>query len=293
MYEEDFKKAGKLFREIRKGNHISGQELAQGIISYSSLNKFEVGKNHLTFLDLARLLKRMNVDLDSFYEQVASTKEIDLSLRGRYGQFLREVRRDYEANDLSTIETNAKQLQEDFGHDGNVLNLIELTTLAALIKESEGRFHLKETIVEQLEDHFMQLQNWDAFNLSVFNNTAPLASTKMIEVVAKELVYKDQVGPLHSNILTTLTNIVDLLFRKNQQKEAKAMLAKVKHLLGKDEPLLLVRFKVQFLENLFELDIEKGRDKNRILIQQLRDLGADRLASSYEDYLQKYLSSNK
>lgn len=89
MYEEDFKKAGKLFREIRKSNHISGQELAKGIISYSSLNKFEVGKNHLTFLDLARLLKRMNVDLDSFYEQVSSTREDDISLRGWYGRFLR------------------------------------------------------------------------------------------------------------------------------------------------------------------------------------------------------------
>lgn len=184
-------------------------------------------------------------------------------------------------------------MQEDFGHDGHVLNLIKLTTLAALIKESEGRFHLKETIVEQLEDHFMQLENWDAFNLSVFNNTAPLASNQMMEVISKELVYQDQASPLHSNILITLTNIADLLFRRGQQEEAKTTLAKVKHLLGKDEPLLLVRFKVQFLENLFESDTEKAHDKNRVLIRQLRDLGADRLASSYEDYLQKYLSPKK
>ncbi|WP_143795995.1 helix-turn-helix domain-containing protein, partial [Oenococcus oeni] len=52
MDKNTVNQAGIVFQKLRKQRHLSTKKLAKGILSVSSVNKFETGKTKLSFFKL-------------------------------------------------------------------------------------------------------------------------------------------------------------------------------------------------------------------------------------------------
>ncbi|MHA5131159.1 helix-turn-helix domain-containing protein [Oenococcus oeni] len=280
---ETFKKAGLVFKKIRKQRKISISSLSEGIISPSSISKFEEGRTQLSFINLSQLLMRMHVNLDEFYCKVYAG-QVD-----SYTSFLNQINYIYQNNDLPALKKIANEKISHFKVDSNFDNLIESSSVCALIRRADPSFHVDSEIKKSLFDYLDKVEHWDFIEFSVFNNCMLIFDNEMIESALKEMLYLnlDNNPKNISRIVSAFSNAIDIFYRRKDYQKAKLLLGQIEKIVD-DQSDLINRFKQKFFDNLLSLNEKQAEKDNCFLIEFLRLVGSNSLATSYEKYIEKY-----
>ncbi|EFD89239.1 Rgg/GadR/MutR family transcriptional regulator [Oenococcus oeni] len=284
MDKNTVNQAGIVFQKLRKQRHLSTKKLAKGILSVSSVNKFETGKTKLSFFKLGSLLKRMDISLDDYYEQIESE-----TLSDSYNHFLNKIEPIYQGNDLLTLKAIAKE--ETSKNNEEFINLIKTASLISFIKKIDSNYLVEDMIVKKISQYLMSVEYWNSFELVILKNCLIILTCPMIKVLAKELIYLSaQLNDRNrsDNFLSAITNMVDILYRREDYQSAKELLFCLEKIsLNQDQ--LVIKFKISFMRNLLTLTNQKAKRANRQLIKSLRSIDSNYLASSYESYMDKYM----
>ncbi|MDN6968483.1 helix-turn-helix domain-containing protein [Oenococcus sp. UCMA 17063] len=277
------KKSGRIFKQIRKQRNISISSLSEGIISPSSISKFEEGKTQLSFINLSQLLMRMHVNLDEFYCKT-HTGQVD-----SYTSFLIRINYLYHSNDLPALKKIASEKISNFKTDKNFDNLIESSSICSLIKEIDSSFQVEIEIKKDLFNYLDKVEHWDFIEFSVFNNCMRIFDNEMIESALKEMLYLnlDNNPKNISRIVSTFSNAIDIFYRREDYQKAKLLLGQIEKIVD-DQSDLINRFKQKFFDNLLSLNEQQAQKNNCFLIEFLRTVGSNSLASSYEKYIEEY-----
>ncbi|OIL00271.1 XRE family transcriptional regulator [Oenococcus oeni] len=284
MDKNTVNQAGIVFQKLRKQRHLSTKKLAKEILSVSSVNKFETGKTKLSFFKLGSLLKRMDISLDDYYEQIESE-----TLSDSYNHFLNKIEPIYQGNDLLTLKAIAKE--ETSKNNEEFINLIKTASLISFIKKIDSNYLVEDMIVKKISQYLMSVEYWNSFELVILKNCLIILTCPMIKVLAKELIYLSaQLNDRNrsDNFLSAITNMVDILYRREDYQSAKELLFCLEKIsLNQDQ--LVIKFKISFMRNLLTLTNQKAKRANRQLIKSLRSIDSNYLASSYESYMDKYM----
>ncbi|PDH90144.1 XRE family transcriptional regulator [Oenococcus oeni] len=284
MDKNTVNQAGIVFQKLRKQRHLSTKKLAKGILSVSSVNKFETGKTKLSFFKLGSLLKRMDISLDDYYEQIESE-----TLSDSYNHFLNKIEPIYQGNDLLTLKAIAKE--ETSKNNEEFINLIKTASLISFIKKIDSNYLVEDMIVKKISQYLMSVEYWNSFELVILKNCLIILTCPMIKVLSKELIYLSaQLNDRNrsDNFLSAITNMVDILYRREDYQSAKELLFCLEKIsLNQDQ--LVIKFKISFMRNLLTLTNQKAKRANRQLIKSLRSIDSNYLASSYESYMDKYM----
>ncbi len=284
MDKNTVNQAGIVFQKLRKQRHLSTKKLAKGILSVSSVNKFETGKTKLSFFKLGSLLKRMDISLDDYYEQIESE-----TLSDSYNHFLNKIEPIYQGNDLLTLKAIAKE--ETSKNNEELITLIKTASLISFIKKIDSNYLVEDMIVKKISQYLMSVEYWNSFELVILKNCLIILTCPMIKVLAKELIYLSaQLNDRNrsDNFLSAITNMVDILYRREDYQSAKELLFCLEKIsLNQDQ--LVIKFKISFMRNLLTLTNQKAKRANRQLIKSLRSIDSNYLASSYESYMDKYM----
>ncbi|MCV3296729.1 Rgg/GadR/MutR family transcriptional regulator [Oenococcus kitaharae] len=276
--------AGRLFRKKRKSKGLSTKEISEGIVASSSVNKFEVGKIGLSFFNLSDLLVKMDISLDDFYQEVSDQNPSRYNVNSRYSHFLTEISSVYQTDDFATLEKIAVEEEQAYFHEKSLLNLAKAATVISLIKNFNSDYVYNNALQDDIEDYLMKTDNLNSFYLSVFNNTAALLTTPALISIYEDCLYQ---RPDDENVLAVMINLVDISYRRKDYQDAKKILGQLEKLISNNQNLLLARFKLTFFKNLLYHSREAAQ-RNQILIDALRYIGSNNIASSYSEYMKKY-----
>lgn len=277
MDQDITNKASQLFRELRQEHNLSVAQLGSGIVSPSTINKFEAGKSQPSFFNLSKLLKRMAINLDDFYDQVEGN-----SLLTSYRKFLDSFEKVYQENDLPTLKKISQEKTEGYLKQADFDHLIQAATASSLTNGISQENTCDPIVQTAIRDYLMKIKHWNQLEISIFNNCLFLLTDQMIQAITTELLQSEQVT------VTTLINIVDFFYEQQNYQQANKLLVQVQKLpINQND--LITRFKVQFMTNLLTLNELSARKQNQQLINHtLRSLGSNSLASSFEVYMTKY-----
>lgn len=278
MDKNAVKTAGAVFHQLRKQRDLPIGKLSNGIVSISSINKFESGKTRLFFLKLASLLERMDVNLDEYYQRIKPK-----TLSDNYDKFLNRVKGIYRENDLPTLK---KMVEKEPDKDDDLINLIRRATIISLIKDINDSYPVDQSTVEKLHDYLINVEYWGSFEISILNNNSLLLTSAMLKTIAKELLYLQSKND-SEELFSALINIIDVLYRRNDYKSARDIL-KILENFSLNQEKLIIRFRLTFMKNLLTLNREQAKQGNDHLIESLRSVGSNSMASFYENYMNKY-----
>ncbi|OLQ37816.1 XRE family transcriptional regulator, partial [Oenococcus oeni] len=208
---------------------------AKGILSVSSVNKFETGKTKLSFFKLGSLLKRMDISLDDYYEQIESE-----TLSDSYNHFLNKIEPIYQGNDLLTLKAIAKE--ETSKNNEEFINLIKTASLISFIKKIDSNYLVEDMIVKKISQYLMSVEYWNSFELVILKNCLIILTCPMIKVLAKELIYLSaqlNVRNRSENLLSASTNMVDILYRRENFLSAKELLFCVERISLNQDQLVI------------------------------------------------------
>ncbi len=112
---------------------------------------------------------------------------------------------------------------------------------------------------------------------------------EMIESALKEMLYLnlDNNPKNISRIVSTFSNAIDIFYRRKDYQKAKLLLGQIEKIVD-DQSDLINRFKQKFFDNLLSLNEQQAQKNNCFLIEFLRTVGSNSLASSYEKYIEEY-----
>ncbi|QAS69534.1 Rgg/GadR/MutR family transcriptional regulator [Oenococcus sicerae] len=274
---------GEVFQLLRKQRQVTVSNLAQDIISPSSVSKFEQGKSQLSFIVLSQLLTRLHISLDGFYHRISE------DWTDGYESFLLKINTFYQNNDLLTLKKIAGEKLADFRSDQQFDDFIATATVCALIKSIEPHFKVDQQILSDLDCYFDTIQEWDFVEFSLFQNCMIILDSESIESILKEMLYLNlEVNSKNlDKMLAAFLNAVDVLYRRKAYQTAKTVLNQSKQIAPIRSDLATV-FKQKFFENLLFLRPEQTKRENQQLVDSLRNVDANALASSYEAYMVKY-----
>ncbi|EHN58546.1 helix-turn-helix domain-containing protein [Oenococcus kitaharae] len=281
MNRDTAKKAGAIFRKIRRQRQISTQQLAAGLLSVSSINKFENGHAKLSFTILAELSRRMNLRPDYFFQEIYKQEG------SAYTIFLNKIKPIYESNDLPTLKKIAQKKALEVAHNPDFDLIGQLVTLFSLIKGIDQQYSVDTKMIEKIASHLLAIEYWDPFEISLFNNCLILFTSVMIKNLLKEILYSLDGVEASDRILSLLCNAADIFYRRKDYEAARKIMLKCETLFS-DQTKLMIRFKLTFMKNLLSSSRKQAVIDNNKLIESLRMIGSNNLASSYEVYMRKY-----
>ncbi|MDN6968101.1 hypothetical protein FCS83_05950 [Oenococcus sp. UCMA 17063] len=290
MVDKDSKIIGSTFKNLRKENRYKGPDLVKGIMSVSSLTKFEAGKLNLSFIKIVQLLDRMHVSVDEFI-QLAKP-----GLCQDYQIFVKRIYAAYYHKDLRTLNSILLDEQQKYKKSKNIFHLLLQATAASLIKELNPSFEVEPSIRDGLCDYLMVIENWGNFQISVFSNCLALLNPRLIYSITKEISFKiSKLGNIHNNkryALFAIVKAIEVLTDHGEINCARGLITFLDN-IKISEIQQLTRFKLAFFKNILFDDQQKAIQDNNVLIEALRITGSNRLASSFEEYQENYFNSHK
>ncbi|MCV3296342.1 hypothetical protein NRF22_04340 [Oenococcus kitaharae] len=288
MVKLEAKKIGETFRQLRKEEKYKGPDLVAGITSISSLNKFEKGDLNLSFAKVIMLLDRLHISADEFIQLI----EPDF---GRsYQDLINKIYQDYVHKDIRSLREALDDVAKRYQNEESNFGILIQAVVVALIKDLDPNFVVEPEINNQLFDYLMAVENWGNFQISIFNNCLTILSSQMIHSIMKELAFKiSKMAHVHDNqeyALTAIVNAVEVLLNRNDLAGAQQLVRFFENAQLSQEASV-IRIKLAFFKNLLSKNSDALQD-NSSLIHTLRVIGSKQLASSYEEYQEKFLQEH-
>lgn len=203
---------GPKFRELRNEQNITLVEAAKGITSKSTLSLWEKGNDNLSFLQVLKLLNKINIQPIEFLENLISPNmqkliyKIDLAYTKSDTSTLHE----YAIERLKTSRINP-QYQSLF---------LEACITCNFYQDLSNDFLLTPHETERINSILGNISEWNYANIFYFCNSLGLLDVKNIYKLASSLItysinQKLYLRRWYQDILNSILNAIAILLRKD------------------------------------------------------------------------------
>lgn len=248
------KTVGPKFKEVRKRAHVSLKELAQkvGVVSPSTLSRWERGEEGLPVEIFEKLLTSMNI---SYNEIIASEIEVK--------QLIIKVDRLYQDNNVDELKELAIKLLDKYHQENDKYLRSELVIKAAIVANhymdlTEIDLTDKEFKVE-LAKQFENINYWFDKEVVLFADVQLLLNTVTIYELARSLASESYNKDLVSiNTSIALLNAVFALLKEKQPEKAKVVLNATCQLSFSQNDLL-TKVRIRFMKALLNY-VDTGKE---------------------------------
>ncbi|QQP28641.1 helix-turn-helix domain-containing protein [Lactobacillus ultunensis] len=234
------KTIGPKFKEIRKEAHISLKELAKkvGIVSPSTLSRWERGEEGLPVEIFEKLLTTMNI---SYNEIIANEVEVK--------QVMMKIELLYQKNDIDGLKNYATQLLNEYYQEKENYLRLEL-----LIKSTIAvNFYIDLTGIDitnkkykmSLTKQFENINYWFKKEIILFGDVQLLLDNSTVYELSRSLISKMYDKSLVEVVVSiSLLNAVFVLIKRKTPDKAKIILNATVHLnFPKNDVVTKVRIK--------------------------------------------------
>lgn len=193
-------KYGTSFQLLRKGKHLTLNQLSDNIISPQQLSKFERNIHSISLPVFIELLERMNISVNEFmvYHN-RQTQFSQATFLGKLQTALAEERVDI-LEELKLQENDYYQQDSNIRHLHNI-NILEQNILA--FKKQP----IDENLSKEISNYLFECENWAFYELCLFNNYLEFLPTSFISALineASDKAKKFHQLQLNKNIETTI-----------------------------------------------------------------------------------------
>ncbi|EEJ71292.1 helix-turn-helix domain-containing protein [Lactobacillus ultunensis] len=234
------KTIGPKFKEIRKEAHISLKELAKkvGIVSPSTLSRWERGEEGLPVEIFEKLLTTMNI---SYNEIIANEVEVK--------QVMMKIELLYQKNDIDGLKNYATQLLNEYYQEKENYLRLELLIKSAIAVN----FYIDLTGIDitnkkykmSLTKQFENINYWFKKEIILFGDVQLLLDNSTVYELSRSLISKMYDKSLVEVVVSiSLLNAVFVLIKRKTPDKAKIILNATVHLnFPKNDVVTKVRIK--------------------------------------------------
>lgn len=267
---------GKKFRELRKSQHKSINEVAKGITSFSSLRRWESGEGEMSLNKVIALLKRVNVSPKEYMDIIGENDE-DL--------FEAEISNYYENNDIDSLKEVADFFMQKYvSFPTNQLYFFRSAMACNFYMDLTGKNIFPKQKVARLSAYFRPIENWTQKEILLFGNTLLLIPQQDIYGITRSIYYcaSNQKNTRTScvMIINTLLNAVFVMLKKGKESKAKKILSWIET-MEIPSNFTNEKIRINFMNALFKyIDWHDSSDV-KIIINSLYSLGFENKAEDY------------
>ena len=279
------------FKRLRVFRKMSLTELADGIISVSTLSRFENGKADIHVEQLFALLNRLSISKTEFILEVDQGYRNDTSIETT-------IESAYEHDDVRTLSQSVYRNLSDYHKNGTERALYNAAIAANLLIDLTGKSLLSEQDVEAVCNHISGIDYWGIQELRYLANVVMLIPSKMLYSFA--LIVVSNLGEIkHSNVFALddawilLLNVAyTFLVRGEIQMAADLMRKLDNEILGSG--MLEIQVRRHFMGLLLK-QVQGGDQEDEIakIITELKRWGNLDLAQDLHDTYQHVLIIEK
>lgn len=267
---------GKKFRELRKSQHKSINEVAKGITSFSSLRRWESGEGEMSLNKVIALVKRINVSPKEYMDIIGESDE-DL--------FEAEISNYYENNNIDSLKEIANFfLQKHINFPTDQLYYFRSAMACNFYMDLTGENIFPKEEVSKLGSYFLPIENWTQKDILLFGNTVLLISQQDIYWITRSIYYyaSKQKSTRTFCIITvnTLLNVVFVMLKKGEESKAKQILNWVET-IKKPTNFTNEKIRIHFMNALFKYIDWHDSSDIKTLVNNLYALDLENKAEDY------------
>lgn len=211
---------GETFRILRKERGFTLKSVSDKIVSLSYLSKFERGESEITLTNLTRLLERLNITLDEFY----NFNEIKISY---YVALLTNVADAYARKDLDTLIGYYNQEVERYEQSSNIYDRCNYIMVGSIIRYIDPEFYISQKDIDFYVDYLFKCSYWTTYEVSLFGNGLRLFNEQSLLFLLNDIETKlKRFRVIRKNVrdlISLIENACLILLREEYIESAKKL----------------------------------------------------------------------
>jgi Rgg/GadR/MutR family transcriptional activator len=209
---------GNVLREIREGRGLKLKDLVSADVTSSTIGKFERGETSISIDRLLKILPKMNMTIEEFFNSLNSYKESDIKRK------MKLIHKYYNEQNVEMIQ---QILDEEERRTGGSevyrrLNVIMIKNIIRLLNEDKGL--ISEDDVLFLSGYLLSIEAWTGYELTIFINCNSLLSTTTINTLGREMlqrsIFYQEIEHNSAMIKAALINIYDNMIDRREKQAA-------------------------------------------------------------------------
>lgn len=282
---------GELIKTLRKERQLTQEELAENILTRTTLASIENRNKDISFNVLIQLLDRLNVQMIEF---LFLLNEGEHSFKQElYAEVYSEYySKGYLSEELEAKLVNAYQETKDFYYLAAHTQMlaIQLRNKGKLLPENRDK--LSEN-VEEVKNHLNRVTNWTHLELGLFANCLFLFEDSYIQAAykrtVKNLLFRKKLRMFQDDLFIFLLNCINLSLERDQNQLTEYYLNELNsHLTRKNQ--LYEKTMYQFYRAV--LDIRTGKpeatEEIKHILNYLELLKEKTLVENLKSDVEKY-----
>lgn len=279
---------GEFLKQIRLEKNLTQKEVIEGIGTLTYISKVENGWTNPTYLNLLKILDRMNVGPSEFFRatQLSSTNS-QFELINRLAYLIQE--KDIHLIDMEIAEENKKYKEDsNYRHTQNIILLNQYKNFILNISVDKRR-------IKELSDYLMNIRIWGMYEINLFNLCVIFFSNELNQILYRIAVKKlnkflsqDQFYTytirIGFNILINTLEADDLTNAAVMIKQLEAVTLNTKYYYE--------IVKINFMRGIYSIkkgEIARGKEIATKAIEIMYRLGDEANARAHQRELNKYL----
>lgn len=267
---------GKRFRELRKSQYKSINEVAKGITSYSSLRRWESGEGEMSLSKAIALLKRINISPKEYMDIIGENdKDFIESKINKY----------YEDNDIASLKEIADVLLNDTNEfPSNQSHWFWCAMACNFYMDLTGINIFPQQEIMRLSLYFKPIENWTQRNVLLFGNTQVLLPQQDIYGTAKSICNfiskQKSTRTFYVMTINALLNSVFILLKKSEKNKAQKILNRIEKM---DIPTSFTneKIRISFMKALLKYIDWHDSTSVETIVRNLYSLGFKTKANDY------------
>lgn len=266
---------GKKFRELRKSQHKSINEVAKGITSFSSLRRWENGEGEMSVNKVMQLLDRLHIQA---IELMNNSVNLDI-----YTDGVNEAVKD---NDIDTLSKLAHKLLKLYHEAPSNEKLFFQAAIACnfYLDFTDKKLMKKEDLM-RLKSYFSKIEDWTQENVLLFANTQLLLAPQDIYTVSRSLISDLTFWNKNYNFkylsINALLNATVCLLKKKAFNEARFVFKQLKTFKLSDK-YLDEKVRINYFETVCDYLDTKSTYKMDIFLSGLDAIGLNYKREEFE-----------
>lgn len=170
---------GSTFRQIREKYGVSLDKAAKGIVSPSTLSRWERGKGEIYFDNVLKLLKKLEINLNEFFgaNYHSSNEEVAQRINAAYA-----AADSVKLKRIATIQLKKYEKAK------------QLNALFLAVSASNSYFELTRKCIFpinyqiKLRNILADIENWDNFSINLFSHSINFLPVEQIFNITKRII---------------------------------------------------------------------------------------------------------
>jgi len=211
---------GETFRFLRKERGFTLKTMSQGIMSFSSLGKFENNETDITLTKFIQLVKRLNMTMDEFlhFNEVRTTMHVEL---------FHKISSAYLKNDQDQLQSFAYKERALYKETGIIYHKCNAIMILGILQDLDPHFIILQEDIDFLVDYIVNCSFWSAYEVGLLGNTLTFFTEELLLILLEEVkgrLKEDKVAKRNvRDLIALLENACIIFLRKRKMKETKEL----------------------------------------------------------------------